>query len=72
MTLRTRIDGVEVFLDGDQLPGVTKSIRDPGDQLSIRGTRSTTIRALNTKELQRVLGSEAMNELSGSVRPRIA
>ena len=71
MTLRTRIDGVEVFLDGDQLPGVTKSIRDPGDQLSIRGTRSTTIRALNTKELQRVLGSEAMNELSGSVRPRI-
>lgn len=53
-------EGVEVFVDGDQAPAFTLSLSDLLDPSSIRGTRSSTIRILNTPESRKVLGSEAM------------
>lgn len=65
------INDVEVFLDGDQLPALTMSLSDLLDPSSIRGTRSTTIRVLNTPESRSVLGSEAMAWNGADTRPTI-
>jgi len=63
------INDTEVFLDGDQLPAFTLSLSDLLDPSSIRGTRSTTIRVLNTPESRSVLGSEAMAWNGADTRP---
>lgn len=60
----------EVFVDGDQAPAFTLSLSDLLDPSSIRGTRSSTIRILNTPESRAVLGSEAMMSI-GPDRPTI-
>lgn len=62
----------EVFVDGDQAPAFTLSLSDLLDPSSIRGTRSSTIRILNTPESRAVLGSEAMMWPIPSDRPIIS
>lgn len=60
--MRALLDGVEVFLDGDQLPGTTlevSSVLEPG---KAKGNRSTTINIIRTKEVEAILGSVGMAE----------
>lgn len=65
------LNDTEVFLDGDQLPAFTLSLSDLLDPSSIRGTRSTTIRILNTPASRAILGSEAMMWNGADTRPTI-
>ena len=57
-----KINGTNIHLNEDQLPAFTLSIQDLTDPSKIRGTRSSTIRAVNTKELRRALVSERMSD----------
>lgn len=70
--MNTYLNDTEVFLDGDQLPAFTLSLSDLLDPSSIRGTRSSTIRILNTPESRAILGSEAMMWNGADTRPTIA
>lgn len=63
------LNGVEVFVDGDQVPAISLSLNDLLDPTSIRGSRSTTIRIINTPESRTILGSEAMAWDDPAVRP---
>lgn len=57
-----KINGTNIFLTEDQLPAFTLSINDVTDPSKVRGTRSGTIRAVNTKELRRAVVSERMSD----------
>lgn len=59
--MRGTIDGAEVYLDEGQLPAFTLSIDSISDPSKFKGTASTTIRVIATKEARQVFGSEHFN-----------
>lgn len=68
--MRGTIDGIEVYLDEDQLPAFTLSVNSLTDPSKVQGVRSTTIRIVATPEARRVLGTEYMAQVKrGGARP---
>ena len=68
--MRGTIDGIDVYLDEDQLPAFTLSVNSLTDPSKMQGIRSTTIRIIATPEARRVLGTEYMAQLPrGGQRP---
>lgn len=68
--MRGTIDGIEVYLDEDQLPAFTQSVNSLTDPSKVQGVRSTTIRIVATPEARRVLGTEYMAQIPrGGQRP---
>lgn len=64
--MRGTIDGIEVYLDDDQLPAFTLSVNSLTDPSKVQGVRSTTIRIISTPEARRVLGTEYMAQVGRS------
>jgi hypothetical protein len=69
--MRGTIDGIEVYMDEDQLPAITMSVNSLADPSKITGATSSTIRVIATKEARRVLGREGMNEVGRLTRARL-
>lgn len=61
--MKGTIDGIEVYLDEDQLPAFTLSVNSLTDPSKVQGVRSTTIRIIATPEARRVLGTEYMAQV---------
>lgn len=67
--MRATINDKEIFLDAKQLPAITLSINSITDPDQIAGAMTTTIKALATREIKQVLGTEFMAQVDRPSRP---
>ena len=69
--MRGTIDGHEIYLPEDELPAFTLSVNSLTDPSKVKGTSSSTVKVVATKEAHRAFGTEFMDTVERNTRPRL-